>query len=163
MYPLALFVLATATATAAPPLDFRGHDFESSSCSENSGLTFFQHEGEGVEKLSIYTEVQPKLTIGPVPLIELIYTCWDDKLMMVTFTFDHSNGDVLLSILTDHWGEPRQDNQFMDDYTWMGAVFGRLEYTSHGSGSATILHGALTQRWQSARERDAASSASGDL
>ena len=150
-------LLLISAALAAPPTDFRGHAF-GCTCSTEPGLTLMGTEGEGVQRIDLYTD--NKLNIGPVTLTELVYACWQDQLLMVNGSFD-DGGDTLLGIFTEHWGKPKQDNPYIDDYTWMGTIFAGLKYRR--SGSFTILNGSLSNKWREAVRADAADQAAGDL
>ncbi len=159
---LTTILFAASLAVAAPPGSFRGHDF-GDSCSQDAGLVKVGTEGEGIQQLTVYNEIEPKLNIGPVPLTSVSYSCWSDMLMMIMVRFDIDDGGTLYGILTEHWGKPVQDNQYIPDYTWMGTIFAQLEYAHRNDSSLILIHGPLTQQWKTESKREAASQASDDL
>lgn len=155
-----LFLLSTA-ALAGPPTNFRHHEFNGPACSMESDLVLAKEEGEGIGRLAIYREIEPNMAIGPVALTDLVYACWQDKLMMVSIEFP-ADGAMLLSILTKSWGAPRQPNQFLDEYLWSGLMFSVLNYSSHG-GVLTFSHSGYMSEWRAAREKAASEAAESDL
>lgn len=157
-------LLLMSMALAEIPTNFRGIEF-GSACSTNTRLVHDEahDDGKGGYILQAYRQTDGELRIGTIALTDLAYICWNDQLMMVSIGFSSSDGNTMLNALSKNWGEPFQDNRFIDKYLWSGTIFGALAYGSYRPGSLTIAHGSMMRRWTAVIERERAEEAAHDL
>ena len=91
-----------------------------------------------------YTRPDDKMSIGAVPLESITYRYYRSQLLSVSIVAPREHFRDLLTTLTVQWGDPKRDNQFLDEYRWtstdadLGLTIAGLEKPPV-SGPATIL------------------------
>lgn len=99
-----------------------------------SGFTLEEVSGDK----SFYIRKSDSLKIGPAPLKFIGYTFYKGRFLSVMFESKGlENSSRLFEVLSLAYGEPRQPNEFIKEYFWLGKrVSGFYEYSDiHEKGT----------------------------
>ena len=78
-----------------------------------SGMEKLDGEGED----GFYKRDADKLSIGDVKLESIHYIFFQNQFS--SYIIETKRGSALLRILTENWGNPSQDNEFIKKYRWV--------------------------------------------
>jgi len=133
-------------------------------------LTGFNKVGSD-DSLSFYVRDNDQMTIGGAQLQAVLYVFSDGELANVMLTTKgKTNSDALKKALTARFGEPIQENPYLDNYKWLhnplsaGGVVISLEYDMFSNdGKCQFYHCAAVMKSLKKEEKKAQDGAKKDF
>jgi len=112
----------------------------------------------------IYSRDADDLNIGAAKLTFIHYYFWQDKLSFITIACsERHNFSALLAAFTEKFGEPYQENKYIEKYMWRGKNMIIVSYNKYNEiGTTSVGSGDIIDE-QKNWEKEQAKKAKGDF